>query len=84
MSGTYLEPAKEIDVYGEFDVIVVGGGVAGWSAAVAAGRAGADVLIIERFPYFGGTATASLMANIVGIRNQVKPDGLQAMRGIGE
>jgi len=84
MDKKYAEPAKELNVYGAFDVIVVGGGVAGWSAAVAAGRAGADVLIIERFPFFGGTATASLMANIVGIRNQVKPNDLQVMRGIGE
>ncbi|MDR2658101.1 MAG: FAD-dependent oxidoreductase [Oscillospiraceae bacterium] len=80
----YLEPAKEIDVYGEFDVVVVGGGVAGWSAAVAAGRQGAKALIIERFPFFGGTATASLMANIVGYRNQVKPDDIQTTKGLGE
>ena len=83
-SAKYMEPAKEIAVYGEFDVIVVGGGVAGWSAAVASARAGAETLIIERFPYFGGTATASLMANIVGFRNQVKPNGIQTTKGIGE
>jgi succinate dehydrogenase/fumarate reductase flavoprotein subunit len=82
--GTYKEPAREINLYGNFDVIVVGGGVAGWSAAVASARAGADTLIIERFPYFGGTATASLMANIVGIRNQVKPNDIQTMKGLGE
>jgi len=80
----YLESAREIDVYGEFDVIVVGGGVAGWSAAVAAARDGANTLIVERFPYFGGTATASLMANIVGYRNQVPPDGIQTTKGLGE
>lgn len=80
----YLEPAKEINVYGEYDVIIVGGGVAGWSAAVAAARNGANTLILEQFPYFGGTATASLMANIVGFRNQVKPDELQTTKGIGE
>jgi hypothetical protein len=80
----YAEQARDIDVYGRFDVIVVGGGVAGWSAAVAAARAGADTLVIERFPYFGGTATASLMANIVGFRNQVKPNGIQTTKGLGE
>jgi hypothetical protein len=41
-------------------------------------------LIIERFPFFGGTATASLMLNINGFRNQVKPDGLQTSRCIPE
>lgn len=80
----YLEPAKEINVYGEFDVIVVGGGCAGFPAAIASARNGAKTLVIERFPYFGGTATASLMANINGFRNQVKPDQLQTTKGIGE
>ena len=82
--GRYQEPAKEINVYGEYDVVVVGGGVAGFPAAIAAARNGARTLIIERFPFFGGTATASLMANIVGFRNQVEPDYLQTTRGIGE
>ncbi|MCI8442682.1 MAG: FAD-dependent oxidoreductase [Provencibacterium sp.] len=80
----YLEPARELDIYGEYDVIVVGGGVAGMSAAIAAGRSGVKTLIIEQFPYFGGTATASLMANIVGYRNQVEPNSVQTTRGIGE
>ena len=80
----YTEKQKELDVYGSFDVVVVGGGVAGWSAAVASARNGANTLIIERFPYFGGTATASLMANIVGFRNQVEPNGIQTTKGIGE
>jgi hypothetical protein len=83
-SKKYVEPVKELDVYGEFDVIVVGGGCAGLTAAIASARQGAKTLIIERFPYFGGTATASLMANINGFRNQVEPNGLQTTKGIGE
>jgi len=80
----YVEPLKAIPVYGKFDVIVVGGGPAGWAAALASARNKAKTLIIERFPFFGGTATASLMLNINGYRNQVKPDGLQTSRGIAE
>jgi len=80
----YIEKQRELDVYGSFDVVVIGGGVAGWTAAVSAARGGANTLIIERFPFFGGTATASLMANIVGFRNQVQPDGIQVTKGIGE
>lgn len=80
----YLEPAKELNVYGEFDVVIIGGGCAGFPAAIAAARNGAKTLIIERFPFFGGTATASLMANIVGFRNQVEPSYLQTTKGIGE
>ena len=84
MPSTYREPARELPVYGTFDVVVVGGGTAGWPAAVAAARNGAKTLVIERFPFFGGTATASLMANIVGFRNQVPPDAIQTTKGIGE
>ena len=80
----YREPAREIPVYGEYDVVVVGGGCAGLAAAVASARLGARTLVAERFPYFGGTATASLMANIVGTRNQVEPNDLQVCKGIGE
>ncbi len=81
---TFTEQQKQIAVYGEFDVVVVGGGCAGIAAAVSAARNGAKTLIIEQFPFFGGTATASLMANIVGIRNQVPPNDLQVCKGIGE
>jgi hypothetical protein len=80
----YREPEKELPIYGRFDVIVVGGGPAGFAAALASVRNGAKTLIIERFPFFGGTATASLMLNINGFRNQVKPDGLQTSKGIPE
>jgi hypothetical protein len=80
----YLEPAKQLDVVGEFDVIVVGGGVAGMAAAVASARKGAKTLLVERFGYLGGTATASLMNNINGFRNQVEPDGVQTVKGIAQ
>jgi len=80
----YQEPSKTLPVYGRYDVIVVGGGPAGFAAALACVRNGAKTLIVERFPFFGGTATASLMLNINGFRNQVKPDGLQTSKGIAE
>jgi hypothetical protein len=80
----YHEPAKPLPIYGRFDVVVVGGGPAGFASALACARNGAKTLIIERFPFFGGTGTASLMACIVGYRNQVKPDSLQTSKGIAE
>ena len=45
---TVLEPSKEIPVIGEADVVVVGGGIAGSAAAIAASRNGADVCIVEK------------------------------------
>jgi hypothetical protein len=81
---TYQEPARDISVAKEVDVIVVGGGPAGLAAAIASARNGASTLLIERFGYLGGTATASLMACINGFRNQVEPDATQTVRGIAE
>lgn len=42
-----------------YDVIVVGGGISGSMAAIAAGRAGASVLLVERFGFLGGMLTAA-------------------------
>ena len=49
-----------------FDVVVCGGGPAGWVAAVAAARKGAKTALIERYGFFGGTATAGLVIPISG------------------
>ena len=81
---TYREPAREIPVTREVEVVVVGGGPAGLVAAIAAARTGAKTLLVEQFGYLGGTATASLMACINGFRNQVEPDNTQVVRGIAE
>jgi hypothetical protein len=80
----YTEPARDLPVVQDVDVIIVGGGPAGLAAAISAARNGAATVLIERFGYLGGTATASLMATMNGFRNQVEPDGLQAIRGLPE
>jgi 2-polyprenyl-6-methoxyphenol hydroxylase-like FAD-dependent oxidoreductase len=45
----------------EYDVLVVGGGNAGCAAAIAAARHGARTLLVERYGFLGGTATASMV-----------------------
>ena len=80
----YDQPARRIPVVRDVDVVVVGGGVAGLVAAIAAARNGARTVLIERFGYLGGTATAALMACINGFRNQVNPNATQTVRGIAE
>ncbi len=52
-----IRQVREVPVTHETEVIVVGGGMAGVAAAVAAGREGAKVLLIERFGALGGMAT---------------------------
>jgi NADPH-dependent 2,4-dienoyl-CoA reductase/sulfur reductase-like enzyme len=43
------------------DVVVVGGGPAGFAAAVAARRNGASVTLLERYPYLGGLASGGMV-----------------------
>jgi len=56
------EPQRETPVLKRTDVLVVGGGTAGVSAAVAAARAGAEVTLVERYGSLGGLATGGLIA----------------------
>ncbi len=61
MSNISLEITKKF----ECDVLVIGGGVAGFSAAVNAARDGARVILAEKNGYLGGTATASLIGTFM-------------------
>ena len=53
----YHEPERKIPILAECDVLVIGGGPSGISAAIASARAGADTLIIEKFGCLGGVIT---------------------------
>ena len=58
---TVTEAAREIPVAGQADVVVVGGGVAGVAAALAASRSGARVILLEKSIILGGLATLGLV-----------------------
>jgi len=58
MAKTHPEPARDLPVFDEVDVLVCGGGPAGFAAAVAAARTGARTLLIEQTNCLGGIATA--------------------------
>jgi hypothetical protein len=49
------------------DVLVIGGGAAGVAAATAAGRAGAKVILLERYGFLGGLATTAQVGTICGL-----------------
>jgi len=57
------QPAKSkglndlLPVGGEADVVVIGSGPAGIAASIAAARKGANVILVERFPFVGGMST---------------------------
>ncbi len=55
-----MDTTVRAPVIADVDVCVVGAGSAGSSAAIAAARTGASVLLIDRLPFLGGTSTAVL------------------------
>lgn len=57
---TFHEPARDIPVETEADIVIVGGGTTGPLAAIAAARRGRKVVMIERFGSLGGILTLGL------------------------
>ncbi|MBQ8974849.1 MAG: FAD-dependent oxidoreductase [Oscillospiraceae bacterium] len=77
----FVEAERTLEVSHNTDVLVVGGGIAGVSAALAAARHGAKVTIIEREYALGGMATLGLIAIYLPLDDGM---GEQVIRGIGE
>ncbi|HVQ05456.1 MAG TPA: FAD-dependent oxidoreductase [Burkholderiaceae bacterium] len=55
------EPARDVPVVAQADVVVVGGGPAGMSAAIAAARNGASTILLERYNHLGGLASGGMV-----------------------
>jgi hypothetical protein len=64
MVKTVTEPARDIKIFREADVVVIGGGPGGVGSAIAAARSGARTILIERYGHLGGMATGGLV-NII-------------------
>lgn len=60
------EPSRKIPVAAETDVLVVGGGPAGFGAALHAAREGSKVMLIEQYGAIGGVATCGIMSHWTG------------------
>jgi hypothetical protein len=79
----YSEPAREVPVFAEVDVLVVGGGPAGVSAAVGAARTGARTLLIEQSGALGGMWTSGLVITLAGYNSWLLPDRVRCVAGVG-
>jgi hypothetical protein len=60
---TFIVPAQELPVLTEADVCIIGGGTAGFCAAVGAARAGARTVLVERSGFLGGSVTGTYNTN---------------------
>ena len=77
-----VEPARTLPVYGEFDVVVVGGGPAGLAASVSAAKHGAKVLLVERYGFLGGMGTAGGVTNFAGLYGRKNGKMIQVVHGV--
>ena len=72
----------EIQIKKDFicDVLVIGGGVAGFGAAIGAAKTGAKVILAEENGFLGGCATAGLVAPFMTCYNRMGEN--QIIRGV--
>jgi len=78
------EPARQIQVLANTDVLVIGGGPAGTAAAIAASRAGAETYLVERYNHLGGLWTGGLVLPLLSTHAVDKEKNKkQVIHGIG-
>ena len=68
------EPEQKIPVVADVDVVVCGGGVAGFAAALSAARNKCSVLLLEKYGFLGGAATAMLVITPTPMNNGVSAE----------
>jgi hypothetical protein len=84
LNATITEPSRHTPVYGEFDVVVVGGGPAGIMAASSAARAGCSTLLIERYGFLGGAGTAGGLSTFCGLHARTYGADVRVIRGLAD
>ncbi|HTH79876.1 MAG TPA: FAD-dependent oxidoreductase, partial [Ramlibacter sp.] len=76
------ERPHETPVFGDYDVVVLGGGPAGIAAAASAARAGCTTLLVERYGFLGGMGTAAGVTNFCGLHANVHGEIKQVVHGV--
>lgn len=64
---TIVVDRREVPIRAVADVAVAGGGPSGLAAAITAARKGLSVVLIERYGFFGGLATAGSVGTVCGL-----------------
>ncbi|SHF26183.1 FAD dependent oxidoreductase [Mariniphaga anaerophila] len=64
---TYLNLPEQPELAGEFDLVVVGGGIAGITSAISAARLGCKVALIQNRPVLGGNNSSEVRVGLSGL-----------------
>ena len=84
IDGKVIQPQRPLAVMHETDVLVVGGGPAGFAAAVAAARTGAKTTLVERYGYLGGLWTGGLVLLVYPTHATENGVRTKVVRGVGD
>jgi glycine/D-amino acid oxidase-like deaminating enzyme len=78
------EPARNVPVYGDYEVVVLGGGPTGIAAAASAAAHGRKTILLERYGFLGGAGTASGVTNFCGLFANMHGDIRQVVHGVAD
>jgi FAD dependent oxidoreductase len=81
---TVAESARDVPVYGAYEIVVLGGGPAGLAAAASAARHGRKTLLVERYGFLGGMGTAAGVTNFCGLHANVFGEIKRVVHGIAD
>ncbi len=84
VDGKVIQPQRPLAVIHQTDVLVVGGGPAGFAAAVAAARTGAKTTLVERYGYLGGLWTGGLVLLVYPTHATENGVRTKVVRGVGD
>jgi hypothetical protein len=84
VEGKVIQPERPIPVIHQTDVLVVGGGPAGFTAAVAAARTGVKTALVERYGYLGGLWTGGLVLLVYPTHATENGTLTKVVRGVGD